>query len=368
MPTLQVGYCNCKLINQTIMPNTWLDKLSARAPRSEWQQLAIEVELADELRTQAFGITPKNVTEVIQERAYLLHSVYPAFTQFCQNVLQLQPRQLLEILWNLWLPLAIQIASCRQQLNRPFVQGILGGQGTGKTTLGAVLNLILHQLGYCTLSLSLDDLYKTYSDRMKLKEQDPRLIWRGPPGTHDVDLGLALLDRLRMPSNAPIEIPRFDKSAYSGAGDRATPEVVERADIVLFEGWFVGVRPIEAGSFDTALVPILTSDDREFARDTNIRLKDYLPLWERLDRLIVLYPVDYRLSVEWRKQAEHKMIAAGRAGMTDGEIEQFVNYFWRSLHPELFIKPLIDNPNWVDLVIEINPDRSTGAVYQPSGR
>jgi len=37
-------------------------------------------------------------------------------------------------------------------------QGILGGQGTGKTTLAAMLSLILGQLGYHTLSLSLDDL------------------------------------------------------------------------------------------------------------------------------------------------------------------------------------------------------------------
>ena len=59
------------------------------------------------------------------------------------------------------------------------------------------------------------------------------------------------------------------------------------------------------------------------------------------------------------------MIAAQGKGMTDTEVEQFVEYFWRSLHPELLIKPLKNNPNWVDLVIEINPDHSTGAVYRP---
>lgn len=348
------------------MPNIWLDKILAEAPPSQWQQQAIETALADQLRAKAFGITTENVTEVIQARSRLLLSVYPAFSQFCQNDLQQQPGQLLETLWNLWLPLAIQLVSYRQQLDRPFIQGVLGGQGTGKTTLGEVLRLILRQLDYSMLSLSLDDLYKTYSDRCILRQQDPRLIWRGPPGTHDVELGLAVLDRLRIPNlNTEIEIPRYDKSAYSGAGDRSDPEIVENPDIVLFEGWFVGVRPIESLRFDSAPPPILTQADRQFAHDMNIRLKDYLPLWERLDRLIVLYPVDYRLSLEWRKQAEHKMIAAGKAGMTDVEIEQFVNYFWRSLHPELFIKPLINNPNLVDLAIEINCDRSVGRVYQP---
>jgi D-glycerate 3-kinase len=125
---------------------------------------------------------------------------------------------------------------------------------------------------------------------------------------------------------------------------------------VLFEGWFVGLRPIDPAAFDTAPPPIETDADRRFARDMNQRLQDYLPLWERLDQLILLYPVDYHLSLQWRRQAEHEMIAAGKSGMTDSEINQFVNYFWRSLHPDLFIKPLTNNPDLVDLVIEINAD------------
>jgi len=76
---------------------------------------------------------------------------------------------------------------------------------------------------------------------------------------------------------------------------------------------------------------------------------------------------DYRRSLEWRRQAEHQMIAAGSSGMTDAEVEQFVEYFWRSLHPDLFIK-LTTHPSWVDLVIEIHPDHSAGAVYRPGER
>jgi D-glycerate 3-kinase len=265
-------------------------------------------------------------------------------------------------LWDLWLPLGIKLASQRQQLERPLIQGILGGQGTGKTTMSKVLSLILNQLGYRTLSLSLDDLYKTYSDRLVLTQQDPRLIWRGPPGTHDVDLGLDVLDQIRQ-SQSSVMVPRFDKSAYRGAGDRTTSEMVTDIDIVIFEGWFVGVRPINADVFDTAPPPIVTDEDRAFARDINRRLHDYLPLWERLDSLIVLYPTDYRCSLEWRKQAEQQMIAAGKSGMSNAEIEEFVNYFWRSLHPELFIKPLVKDATAVDLVVEIHADHSFGEVY-----
>lgn len=339
---------------------TWLSQILGDT--REWEQSAAEAELADTLRSKAFGITPENVDEVLKERSHLLRSVYPAFSQLSH--IHLRPTQIIETLWNLWLPLAMQLASYQHQ-QTPLIQGILGGQGTGKTTLAAILTLILTQMGYRTLSLSLDDLYKTYSDRLSLKKQDPRLVWRGPPGTHDVHLGLTLLDQLRQNLNTLIAVPRFDKSAWFGSGDRTQPEIVEGADIVLFEGWFVGVRPIDPTAFDTAPPPIVTATDREFARDMNAQLENYLPLWERLDRLILLYPSDYRRSLEWRQEAEHQMIAAGRSGMTDSEIEEFVKYFWRSLHPELFIKPLTNHPNYVDLVIEINPDHSAGAVYCP---
>jgi D-glycerate 3-kinase len=259
--------------------------------------------------------------------------------------------------------LAAQIAKLRQNTSRPIVQGILGGQGTGKTTLALSLISILEEMGYCTVSLSLDDLYKTYSDRVALQTLDPRLIWRGPPGTHDVDLGLSVLDAVRN-SKSQISIPRFDKSAHSGAGDRTTPETFTNIDILLFEGWFIGARPIDPIIFDASIPPIINAADRAFARDMNQQLVNYLPLWERLDSLIVLYPQDYRYSIQWRKQAEHQMIASGRPGMTDIQIEEFVSYFWRALHPELFIKPLITSP-YVNTVIEIDADHNFRKIYHP---
>jgi D-glycerate 3-kinase len=332
-------------------------------PARVWQQLEA-IELADERRSGAFGITAENVSQVIAARASLFQSVCATVAAELEGKIPSSLR--VQTLWNLWLPLAVRLHQCRQVLGRPLIQGILGVQGTGKTTLASVLRLILGHLGYRTLSLSLDDLYKTYSDRQRLREADPRLIWRGPPGTHDVDLGIEVLDNLRRCSGVPVRVPRFDKSACGGAGDRTEPEIVEGADIVLFEGWFVGVRPIDSAAFDSAPAPIVTPADCAFARDMNAKLRDYLPLWERLDRLMVLYPADYRLSVQWRKQAEHQMMAAGKSGMSDADIEEFVKYFWKALHPELFVKPLLNSP-WVDLAIEINPDRCAGAIYKPGG-
>jgi D-glycerate 3-kinase len=256
-----------------------------------------------------------------------------------------------ELLQDFWLPLAQQLVIWHSQVEGALILGILGGQGTGKTTLAAIVSQILRHVGLQVCQLSLDDLYKTYADRQLLHQADPRLRWRGPPGTHDIDLGLEVLQQLKQ--GQPTPIPRFDKSAWNGMGDRTLPEPVTHADIVLFEGWFVGVRPIDPQAFDQAPAPILTADDRAFARDMNARLRDYQPLWDCLDRLIILHPSDYRLSQQWRRQAEERMRAEGRSGMSAIEVDAFVEYFWKSLHPELFIAPLLPIADWV---IEISPD------------
>lgn len=311
--------------------------------------------LADD-RSPAFGITAANVGETVQRRSRLLRNLYPAFREFCQG----WRRVPLEWLWVLWIPLALQLIEQHKARKFPLVQGILGGQGTGKTTLTAVLTLILRHLGYGVARLSLDDLYKTYADRLLLT--DARLRWRGPPGTHDIDLGIATLQQIRRGETTPL--PRFDKSAHNGLGDRTQPEWVTDVQIVLFEGWFVGLRPIDPQAFDTAPAPIVTAADRAFARDCNVRLGDYLPLWQH-DRLIVLLPVDYRLSQQWRRQAEQQMKAAGQSGMTDRAIDEFVVYFWQALHPSLFLPPLLHDPTAVNLVVEINPDHTPGRIYCP---
>jgi D-glycerate 3-kinase len=340
-----------------------------RSPTAdEWDALK-HWTLTDTRRAHAFGITPETVDDRVHARLDLLQRMYPEFVQFCGDRLQWSEEtvpQYLPTVWTLWLPLALQFAALRRELGRSLIQGILGGQGTGKTTLAAILSFILSHLGHPVCSLSIDDLYKPYKERQQLQAIDPRLRWRGPPGTHDVELGMQVLQKMRHgDATTRIAVPRFDKSLWGGAGDRTEAEWITTPDIVLFEGWFVGVRPIDPRCFDHPPDPIVTEGDRQFARDMNAALATYVPLWEQMDRLMVLCPVDYRLSLEWRKQAEQQMKATGRSGMGNAEIEEFVNYFWRSLHPELFITPLIHQSGYADLVVEIQADHTPGAVYRP---
>lgn len=267
----------------------------------------------------------------------------------------------------IWSSLAADIAAwVPSQPPQPIAIGILALQGTGKSTLVQCLKKLLQEDWNLTaVCLSLDDLYLPYADRQKLKAEDPRLIWRGPPGTHDVNLGVRVLKQLRS-QQFPVALPQFDKSAYLGQGDRSESVEIHKADVILFEGWFVGVRPVAPLMLDHAPPPVVTDADREFARDMNRNLHAYLPLWEQLDRLILLNPTDYRLSIQWRQEAEAKMRAAGKPGMSDADIVEFVEYFWKALHPELFVLPLKEEPQWVDRVIDIDAHHQPIQIYQPN--
>lgn len=336
------------------------------------QTALVEIAQADPEAYRAFGITSETIEAAIAKRLQLLALIQPDLEQFCQQTLG-WPSLPLETAWTLWLPLAQWICKRQIEQDSPLIQGILGGQGTGKTTLAIILSRILVQLGQRVCQLSIDDVYLTFAERQCLLTQAPELVWRGPPGTHDVALAKATLAQLAATGSAML--PRFDKSAWDGQGDRTTPEPVTDITVVLFEGWFVGMGPLPPERFESSQLPKLpwpieTSADLDFARRSNERLQAYLPLWDQLDQLIVLKPADYQLSQQWRRQAEQTMRAQGKPGMSDAQINDFVTYFWRSLHPELFLPPLTGHSDAPDraaeLVVDLDANHAPQRIYSPS--
>jgi D-glycerate 3-kinase len=63
----------------------------------------------------------------------------------------------------------------------------------------------------------------------------------------------------------------------------------------------------------------------------------------------------------WRNQAEREMMAVGKSGMSELEVNRFVEYFWKALHPELFIQSMLEGDR-MDLVVEILDDRAIGKI------
>jgi len=215
--------------------------------------------------------------------------------------------------------------------------GVNGPQGCGKTTLTKALCELFEKKGKRCLTISIDDFYLTRSEQKKLAAEhpgNPYLQQRGYPGTHDIELGARTLRSLKS-GNMSVSIPRYDKSLHQGQGDRL-PEsewtsVEGAVDLVFVEGWMLGFTPVEK-----KLLP------NEHFLEINQALKAYDPWYRQLDGFLQLAPEDYRYVIDWRIEAEQKMKAAGKAGMSDSEIRSYVEKFLPAY--ETYLPNLDKNP------------------------
>lgn len=254
-------------------------------------------------------------------------------------------------------PLAGLFASLRESAADPVVVGICGAQGSGKTTLALFLETWLrreHDLGVARLSL--DDLYLTKADRERLALSiHPLLRTRGVPGTHDVGLGMRLLDELTSASGT-VALPRFDKVADDRAPESTWPVLATPVDVVLFEGWCVGVRPQSPAAVLEPVneLEIDEDPDASWRRYVNDRLAtEYARLFEVLDALVLLQVPSFAKVLEWRGLQERKLAGA----VDDRQMLRFVRHFER-----LTRHTLETMPRYADVVIDVDEDHRLGEI------
>jgi D-glycerate 3-kinase len=207
------------------------------------------------------------------------------------------------------------------------VLGISGGQGAGKTTLSRLLVDALAAVGLQAVALSLDDFYLTRAERMRLAQDvHPLLATRGVPGTHDAALAAAVIGTLK--SGGKSRCPRFDKAADDRAPDG--PTVGPGVDVVLFEGWCVGVPPQSLDALAKPLNELERVDDPDgrWRRYVNDRLtRDYPALWGLVDELVYLDVPDMQAVIRWRTEQEGQH-APGRR-MDAAQLNRFVAHYER---------------------------------------
>jgi D-glycerate 3-kinase len=233
----------------------------------------------------------------------------------------------------------------------PLVLGVCAGQGAGKSTLCAEVKTRLEAEGWRVAVLSLDDLYLSHAARADLARRvHPLFAVRGVPGTHDVGLGLSVLDALR--SGGTARLPRFDKGRDDPWPAIDWPEITA-PDLILFEGWCVGVPP-QAEADLAAPVNALERDedpDGIWRRAVNDALAGpYHALWSRLDRLVFLAAPDFATVLRWRTEAEHKQTGPRR--MSDSEVARFVQSYERLTRHALDVLP-----QRADLSLRLDADR-----------
>jgi D-glycerate 3-kinase len=258
-------------------------------------------------------------------------------------------------------PLARIAARLGSETGRTIVVGLCGAQGSGKSTIALAIGRILEAHGLRTAVISLDDLYLSRSERERLAiDVNPLLLTRGPPGTHDVDLGAGLLDAL---SNVGrVALPRFDKARDTRRARAEWGMIHGPVDVVLFEGWCVGAQP----ETPAALGPPCNALEAEHDQDGRWRsyVNDalggpYRRLFGKIDYQVLLRAPSFEVVHGWRNEQERKLRERlrreGRVGsaMSDADIAFFIAHYER-----LTRHILSEMPSRADWMAPLGVDRT----------
>ncbi|KAF4627448.1 hypothetical protein G7Y89_g10705 [Cudoniella acicularis] len=230
---------------------------------------------------------------------------------------------------------------------RPFVIGLNGVQGAGKTTLVSVLAKTLkEEEGLETLVLSIDDLYLRREDQVKLAKEhaENKLVqYRGEPGTHDMTLARNLIASLL--SGKETSIPSYDKSQHFGLGDRgpsSTFHIVNKPSqlpirVLILEGWCVGFRALPSETISQKqAAPSFTLQNHKLSDllFVNDKLKEYDVLTDEFDAFIHIDAEDTQWVYKWREEQEEALRVRG-TGMSSEEVKKFVDGYFPAY--ELFV-------------------------------
>lgn len=234
-----------------------------------------------------------------------------------------------------------QLSSSTASSGRPFIIGLNGVQGVGKTTLvQALAEILSDREGLRTQVVSIDDFYLAHADQLALAGAHPdnALVQvRGEPGTHDLALMRDFFGALL--GGRPCRVPSYDKSAHAGLGDR-TPESTwtplngpgqTPVKVVIFEGWCVGFRsllPAQVEAKWRAESRTLHKHKLEHLLFVNEALSGYDAVTDLFDAFIHIDAEDTEYVYEWRLQQERQLRRERGVGMTDEQVGNFVDAYY----------------------------------------
>lgn len=239
-------------------------------------------------------------------------------------------------------PLAKDIASAAEVRGACLFLGVQGCQGSGKSTLASFVKIILEeQYELKVASISIDDFYLTRADREQLAASiHPLLRTRGVPGTHDLALAETTFTQLlALNEGNRLALPAFDKARDDRAPLQNWPEISGAIDVIIFEGWCVGVDPQTEEDIAQPINKLEANEDPHgiWRSYVNKQLaENYAALFARIHKLIVLNAPSFDCVYQWRALQEEKLAQKIRNeklrnahAQSPQELQRFISHYER---------------------------------------
>lgn len=238
--------------------------------------------------------------------------------------------------------------------SRPPVIGVVGAQGSGKTTLARAA-----AEAFGAAQISIDDVYLTRAEREAMaRDVHPLFITRGPPGTHDLGLLQRLIDALSAagPDDETL-IPDFDKR-----GDDRWPEAKwrlfrGRPSAILIDAWCLGAVAEDAAALAepvNALERDQDADGRWRALVNGRVAGDYAAFAARMDAILFLKAPGFDVVLDWRCQQEADLLGMAPGDLPPTERQRlsgFIQYF------ERITRRMLSGGVRADVVVALDHDR-----------
>ena len=237
-------------------------------------------------------------------------------------------------LWGVVLPLLYDVYNLKRSKKKRKVIGLSALPGTGKTTLGLLIEKLSLKMNIKVSVVSMDDFYLPFSEMNFAIKDNPWNVSRGFPGSHSTYL---IEDRILEWKNTGIfNYPVFDKSLRNGLGDRSSWEI-KFPDVLILEGWFLGVNQISSEEISKEKVkPCLYSHEVEYRLKIQKNLNEYFKVWQLIEKIWQIKPKEFSYMDDWKSDQENEMLKLKGNALVDDNLTNFLRMLNCSIPHESF--------------------------------
>ena len=237
----------------------------------------------------------------------------------------------------IYIPISFWINNKCKKKGRTLILGLSGSQGSGKTMVTGILQIILKKFFKKNIYIiSIDDFYKTLRDRNRMSQQKHSLFkTRGVPGTHDINLIKNFFISVKRKKFKKIKLPKFNKSIDDRSKKNYWHNINKRPEIIILEGWCVGAKPQIISSLRKPVNILERHEDKDliWRKYANEKLKkEYKEVFAMIDYFIFMKVPNFKMVFKWRLLQESKLrkkLHYKKKIMTYSAIKRFIMFYQR---------------------------------------